>query len=370
MRVRSPGFSRLGEKNVHLVSLSLIPLRIFLAKFSGRLKGNGLGRLSVRVLQWLERKTFPSWPRAELSYFEADPTAGESLYVGGILKKHHYTAVIYNYICLTPMLSLCGKSPSMARLVLAHDVWHVRANSLKTAALSTDLKEWTIKEEAMRYEKADKVIGISCDEQSVFIDMVGQAKVMTLPKAIRLRNAGPGMVDGRCLFVGTDMPSNVDGVNWLLNEIWPRVRHAHPNASLHICGTVCRKLDQIPEGVSLMGLVDDLEREYEEAIIVVVPLRAGSGVKIKLTEAIGFKRCCVSTRCGIEGLPAKSESGVLVSDTPEDFAVHINTLLGYPERRETCLAAMTAWANAHLNPDASYGPLLHWLHAPQFVVAE
>jgi hypothetical protein len=138
------------------------------------------------------------------------------------------------------------------------------------------------------------------------------------------------MVDGRCLFVGTDMPSNVDGVNWLLNEIWPRVRHAHPNASLHICGTVCRKLDQIPEGVSLMGLVDDLEREYEEAIIVVVPLRAGSGVKIKLTEAIGFKRCCVSTRCGIEGLPAKSESGVLVSDTPEDFAVHINTLLGYP----------------------------------------
>lgn len=358
MAVRSPGFVRLGAKNVHFLGLALLPLRVLLAKFSGRLKGHAVSRQSVRILEWLHEKTFPTWPREILSYFEADPTMGETRFVAGILKRKSFSTVIYNYICLTPLLRLTGRSSSMKRLVLAHDVWHLRAEKLKEAGLTPDLKEWHKDEESARYQAADRVIGISWDERADFIEMVGETKVMTLPKAIRLRDAGNKVVDKRCLFVGTDMPSNLDGVNWLVNEIWPLVRRVHPQATLHICGTICRKLGIIPEGVALRGLVDDLKREYEQSMVVVVPLRAGSGVKIKLTEAIGFQRCCVSTKCGIEGLPAKDESGVLVSDDAEGFAAHMNALLGQKELRQTCLANMNDWAATHLNADAAYGPLL------------
>lgn len=361
LHVRSPGFLRFGRWNVHVLAMMMLPLRIMLAQCTIRFRNQAPARICSHILQWLKRKTFPTWPAGELSHFEADPSEGETRHVAKLLRRKSIEAVILNYICLTPLLSITSRSPAIKRVVLAHDVWHLRANNLRKAGLVPDLKEWSMEEEANRYRYSDRVVGISWDERPVFGRMLGENRVITATKAVRLRDAGLCMVEARCLFVGTDMPSNLDGVTWFLEEIWPLVIHTHPHATLHICGTICRKIENPPAGVILCGVVADLAEQYEQASVVVIPLRSGSGVKIKLTEAVGFMRCCVSTTCGMEGLPAKGESGILVADLARDFSTHVNMLIGSADAREKYLATTTAWASRHLNPDACYGELLEYL---------
>lgn len=225
------------------------------------------------------------------------------------------------------------------------------------------MKEWTIEEEAERYQLADKVINISWDERPVFEEMLGKERVITANKAINFVNIGPGSISGRCLFVGTDIPSNLDGINWFTQDVWPRVHGKNKRATLHICGTVCRKIDADADGVILCGVVEDLVNEYRQASVVVVPLRTGSGVKIKLTEAVGYMRCCVSTPCGIEGLPEKEKTGILISDDDKKFATHVNYLIENSDAREKCLGNTKAWASAYLNAETCYGEIIKYLQS-------
>jgi hypothetical protein len=343
---------------VHILAFMLTPLRQILARVAVHFPKSNLGQSCASLLHRIQLRTFSTWPTDKLGYFQADPTTGETHYVDKILKSHSFDALLLNYICLTPLLLLQGRNPHMKRLVLAHDVWHKRAFNLKEAGISPDLKEWSRDEEAQRYKNADKVIGISWDENPLFIDMLGMDKVMTLPKAIQPKVEAVPSVEGRCLFVGKDMPTNLDGLNWFLNDVWPMVLKNQPQATFHICGSICDRIINVPAGVRLCGIVDDLAEQYGQATVVVIPIRTGSGVKIKLTEAVEFQRCCVSTRCGMEGLPAKEESGILVADQAQDFAEHVCTLLRDADIRRICLETTTKWASRHLHKDACYGPLV------------
>src|SRR5882762_5807493 len=109
---------------------------------------------------------------------------------------------------------------------------------------------------------------------------------------------------------------NVDGVTYLVQEIWLRIAEAHPKARLKIIGGQAPRSLQalVRPGVKLTGFVSDLRPHLAEAAAVVVPLRLGGGTHLKIVEAMAMGKAMVSTTLGAEGIDAVPGRDLLVED--------------------------------------------------------
>jgi glycosyltransferase involved in cell wall biosynthesis len=81
------------------------------------------------------------------------------------------------------------------------------------------------------------------------------------------------------------------------------------------------------------GAVDDIRPYLGKAAVCVVPLRSGSGTRIKIFEAMAMGKAVVSTTMGAEGLPVTHGENIVLADEPADFARQVVQLLRDPQRR-------------------------------------
>ncbi len=139
---------------------------------------------------------------------------------------------------------------------------------------------------------------------------------------------------GTIVFTGAmDSPANIDGVSFLMNEIWPIVARARPDSRAVIVGrrppaSLVAAARERGLAWRFTGLVDDIRPYVAAAHIAVIPLRIGSGTRIKAFEAMAMGRPVVSTRVGVEGLDIAPGRHFLAADDPGEFAGAILRLLG------------------------------------------
>lgn len=123
---------------------------------------------------------------------------------------------------------------------------------------------------------------------------------------------------------------NRDGIVWFCSEIWPRIRAQVPEARLDIVGSRpprnVASLDQL-DGVAVHADVPAVPPFLGRARVAVVPLRIGSGSRLKVLEALAAGRPVVGTTIGVEGLEAVAGRHLLVEDEPEAFARAVVMLL-------------------------------------------
>lgn len=144
------------------------------------------------------------------------------------------------------------------------------------------------------------------------------------------------------LFVGSYRYwPNSDGVLWFVREIWPVIRSRRPGARLILVGfdppPVIRRLSMQP-GIEVVGTVGEVQPWLAQAAVVIAPLRAGGGTRIKLLEAFAAGRAVVTTPLGAEGIELIAGQHALLASTPQEFADAVVSLLESPERR-ACLGA-------------------------------
>jgi glycosyltransferase involved in cell wall biosynthesis len=138
------------------------------------------------------------------------------------------------------------------------------------------------------------------------------------------------------LFQGTlRYPPNAEGARFFVREVLPLLREAVPWVRLRLVGTTAPALAALddPPAVTLVGQVPDIAAELAGADLVVVPLRFGSGTRLKVLEAFAQKVPVVSTALGAEGLGVRDGVHLLVADTPVDLAAACARLLGDPALR-------------------------------------
>jgi glycosyltransferase involved in cell wall biosynthesis len=112
--------------------------------------------------------------------------------------------------------------------------------------------------------------------------------------------------------------------------MWPLVRAGCPTARFRILGNAAAKhlSDLIGEpGVELCEPGDEIAAELGRATVVAVPIRAGSGTRVKILEALAAGKPVVTTTIGCEGLDVTPERDVIVCDEPAQFAARIVELL-------------------------------------------
>ena len=142
----------------------------------------------------------------------------------------------------------------------------------------------------------------------------------------------------RVVSVGSlDWLPNVEGLLWFLDEVWPSVVEARPDATFHIVGRNPQRalLRRVSRGVSVAGSVADIREHVQDAAAFVVPLLAGGGTRLRVLEAMAMRVPIVSTSVGVEGIECVHGQHVLVADAAEDFAHQLIALLDRGELRES-----------------------------------
>jgi glycosyltransferase involved in cell wall biosynthesis len=151
-----------------------------------------------------------------------------------------------------------------------------------------------------------------------------------MPDADRLPGYGQRAMKHDLLFVGAPYGPNVDGMNFFLAEIFPKIIARHPTVRLAIVGKIGAALD-IPAAlrghVDCLGFVPDLGAVYLAARVVICPLLAGSGTKVKLQEAMAYGVPIVTTGVGASGLAFQDGVNADIRDHPEAFAAAVVKLL-------------------------------------------
>jgi glycosyltransferase involved in cell wall biosynthesis len=127
-------------------------------------------------------------------------------------------------------------------------------------------------------------------------------------------------------------PPNADGIRWFAQEVFPLIQKEVPEVKLTIAGRnpppdFLRMADASQGAIQVTGYVPQLKPYLEEAAVMVVPVRAGSGMRVRILEAFAQAMPVVTTTTGLEGIDAINGEEVMVADTPRDFANSVVALL-------------------------------------------
>jgi glycosyltransferase involved in cell wall biosynthesis len=164
--------------------------------------------------------------------------------------------------------------------------------------------------------------------------------VMTLPNSVEIRTPfGAAAPDPTLLFLGSyGYEPNLRAAEFLIRQVWPRVRSRIPAARLILAGNHPERIagyrSHLP-GVEFTGFVDDLGALYGRSRVVCAPLLSGGGTRIKILEAVAYGRPVVATPIGAEGLDLRNDEEILIRQTAESFADACGVLLENPERCRT-----------------------------------
>ncbi|MEP6714673.1 MAG: glycosyltransferase [Terriglobia bacterium] len=147
----------------------------------------------------------------------------------------------------------------------------------------------------------------------------------------------------RIVFAGSmDYHANIDAAVYFANQIWPLIRGASPTLQFMIVGSrpapEVRALSAIA-GISVTGTVPDMRPYYRDASVVVVPLRVGSGTRLKVLEAMAAGVPVVSTPLGTEGIDFTEGRDLITAANPSDFATAVLTLVNNANRGKELAAA-------------------------------
>jgi glycosyltransferase involved in cell wall biosynthesis len=266
-------------------------------------------------------------------------TPATSQWVARTLERLRPEAVLFNTVFMVPD-SLTLPSSVRFRAVISHDVVHERAENFRAAGHRVHPADFSAEQEADRLATVGTVVAIQWDDARSLAALAPRARVVVSPVVV---DAVPAPADARvpqrCLFVGSGSLHNVEALTWFLRECWPTVVRRRPGSELHVVGTVCARVGGVPEGVVLRGEVDSLTEEYGQAAAVVAPLRTGSGLKVKVVEAMCHGVATVTTSVGAQGLGGVWPRPYLLADTAEGFAHEVITLLTDDVARQQVEAA-------------------------------
>lgn len=208
--------------------------------------------------------------------------------------------------------------------------------------------------------RATLAMACSPRDEAALLELRPDLPIRVVPNTLDLsRYESPGATpsgEPTILYTGgMDWFPNRDAVSFFVDSIWPRVRAALPTVRFVIAGRnptaeQRRTLGPLP-GIELTGTVPDMRPLIAQATVIVVPLRIGSGTRLKILEAGAMKKAVVTTSVGLEGLDFHDGNEVVVADNPEIFASRVIGLVkddGY--RTELGLAARRRVEESYSQP--------------------
>ncbi len=236
-----------------------------------------------------------------------------------ILKREQYDYIVISYAYWADLIrdnTLTGK----ARLLIdTHDFLTAQERVWKRFSIGRAFSR-----EMKRLNYFDQVWAISSEEQYLFRQFVDK-DVKLIPFCLET----PAVPEGNekafdVIFVAGNNRHNIKAVNWFFKEVYPLLE-----SSVRWCviGGIHKYIPDL-ENVQKLPYVADLGPYYSRAKLAICPMLSGTGVKIKVIEALSYGLPVVCSPRGVDGLVNKTDNGCVVADAATDFADSISKLLG------------------------------------------
>lgn len=121
---------------------------------------------------------------------------------------------------------------------------------------------------------------------------------------------------------------NEQGIKWFLNDIWDDIHKSLPEVKAFFAGRNMPLwlINGKWEGVDVVGEVDDSIRFMSSKQIMVVPLLSGSGIRIKILEAMSIGKAVIATSIAAEGIMYEDRKNIIIANTPQEFVQAIKEL--------------------------------------------
>jgi len=272
------------------------------------------------------------------------------------LASGNYDLAWFNYMKMMPS----SLPKSRTRIIVdMHDMQsaRIKADVLPTLPKLRRAKylKVFINSEIKSLNKCDLAISISPVETKAIEETYKpKAKVVTLKATDDPRFGYSRKRVHDISFIGSNSAPNVDGLVWFIEQVLPIVAEALPRTRFLIQGNVTR--GKIVKGaianssyrymIKQQGFVESLASVYGESKVMVCPIRYGTGMKIKVVEAMAYGKAIVGTSIAFEGIDISE--GLACHDDADGFAASVITLIKDEDaRRSAEKAAALTFANQH-----------------------
>ena len=321
------------------------------------------GRLRKKLLRGL-RKIAGYWPPALDPDLEDRCPAQFRAAVKERVEQLKPIAVIVHYLWLSRCL--VDLPANVQRIIDTIDLMHQRLLQYRGSGLHSFF-QCTLEDELKCLKRADSLLVIQKQEQDILSRYLPKESLLLTPHGHELTPPEKRGRGKQLLFLGSPHAANVEGLKWFITKVWPIVRQADAGITLQIAGGAGPVLRENPEqlvgldSVDILGFVEDATSVLCRADVMVNPILRGSGLKIKVIEAL----CCglpvVSTEEGVKGIDWYEEcEAIAVANEPETFC---KLILEFLNSESDLNAAALGFCSRQFSIEAAYDPLRNLLES-------
>lgn len=291
-------------------------------------------------------------------------------FIQALLSQHEPDLIVLDGVQLLPYFQLLKESG--ARIIYrSHNceyrLWEGRAQQCKDPVKKIYLN--LLARQMKQYEQSllaqmDGLMWIS-DRDRKEMNLSGMyGKQMIYPFTIQLPPAENRMKEENAkpvfFHIGSmDWEPNLEGINWFLQKVWSRVNLQHASLVFRIAGkNMPEKLRQLPlKGFENAGEVKDAQAFMREGDVMIVPLFSGSGIRVKIIEAMAMGKTVLSTQKGVEGIEGTAGVHWFSADGQDSFLDRIHYIVEHPEESKKVGAAGRALVEKLFSADKFF-PLI------------
>jgi glycosyltransferase involved in cell wall biosynthesis len=219
---------------------------------------------------------------------------------------------------------------------LEHMIWERKARGERNPLLKryfSNMASRLKKLELRLTSKCDILVSISETDRDQFLSLGISIPSITIPAGLPMEDYPTSELppERDLFFIGAlDWLPNQEGLRWFLQQVFPGILAEEPRTRLHVAGrnapATFSRLLQHPN-ISYHGEVSDARQFMQSHRIMIAPLHTGSGIRVKILEAMALGRPVVTTSVGIEGIPAQKGKDLIIEDDPQLFANQVVTII-------------------------------------------
>jgi polysaccharide biosynthesis protein PslH len=260
-------------------------------------------------------------------------------YIKKLTEKENFDIVYIDHLCMAQYIKYILNKPKLIydehniSSLIYNSYINQEINIFKKAVFYLEYKKWQ-KFENKYINKFDKIFAISEQDRQAIVNLgIDLKKVYYLPvpfKTKPLFKFNPKRAN--ILFIGLmSWKPNKDGFWWFYNQVFPKILEKIPKAKLIVVGRgVGKKIKAVAsqdKNLILTGYIENIEKIYKKADVVIVPVFSGGGVKIKILEALSFGMPVICTTKVLKELRLIDGREIFVASNDTIFATKTIKLL-------------------------------------------
>lgn len=273
---------------------------------------------SITTCEW----KYSFWDRLGASPYRLRDFATRQLRYefGKMAGGKKYSFVLINYVYWAALAD--GVPSSVAKVIDIHDF--ITLNEYQARGRGEFGLGRMFEDEIRAISRFDYALSISEEETLTLSPFCPNTLFVNVPVSFPAKFAKTGVAcDYDLLFVGSDNLSNRNGMTWFMEKVYPLLPSA---LRIVVVGKISDFVER-RKNITTIPYVRDLDEIYNNSRVVFCPLKSGTGLKIKVVEALSFGKPVVTTSWGLSGMLQKQGNGCVLADSEHEFGKAIELLL-------------------------------------------